>query len=390
MKKAIDEIDLTPLFRTFAYDPFAVLNASQDAHLLEYAVFPKNAAIVLKSSPSIIYAKPGGGKTALRIYTENTQQDLSEITFTLTYTPDAEQKLEKSTDHEKELLAALAWDILVKLVVRPGLFMNMDTGLRSRIAAVVDENLPVDLTWVLDYMERMNNAAAVEWVTTMAGRAFPPRRPAVGQNLKPMIALFKQVNHEPCKQVTGSINEALALVKEAFQAREIDILVDGVDSSTESKLFPELAARWIFPLFNRAEEWQKEQIYLKSFLTTEMLAPLTGLLQENSITIPTATIYWDDFLLVDVIRHRISAATGNYISSLYAICALELREVEMNLVRRLSSENKLPRDLIRLTHETLRRALSRSRQGEVVKIVGEDIDYAYQQVYSKLPGRTGH
>ncbi|GJQ53400.1 MAG: hypothetical protein HKUEN02_22470 [Anaerolineaceae bacterium] len=72
----------------FAFDPFEYLDSTKDAHLQEYLIIPKTVEIALSDQPVAIFAQPGGGKSELRIYTENFYKESRGIRFPVTYVPD--------------------------------------------------------------------------------------------------------------------------------------------------------------------------------------------------------------------------------------------------------------------------------------------------------------
>jgi hypothetical protein len=386
-----EKLDLSA-FGAFRYDPFADLDAAQDPHLAEYLVTPRAAAAALKPSAVAILAQPGGGKSALRIYIEQTQQDLSGITFTITYLTRADQSLDTPADHESNLRSALAYDSLIRVLTYPGRFLDMPQEIRCEMTCLIKWFLAYDLDFVLNSVLE-HPKRAVEIVARYENRVH-----LVKSVIAPEPATVKEaclVMKDHCtarssesKGAEMPLDAAMALARQAFSAREICILLDGVDNSTESKRDPARAAFWLLPLLERARVWEKNNVFLKAFLTTEMEAPLLALLADRGLSIPTPRMEWKEAHLLDVIRARVSAATKNRFNSLYAISALDLREIEMELVQMLPVTRRLPRDLVALTHLVLRSALQRPRSGQGPQIDRRDVVSAGKQFQQmrQLPG----
>jgi hypothetical protein len=355
-------------FGAFRYDPFVDLDAARDPHLSEYLVVPHAAAIALKSVATAILAQPGGGKTALRIYIEQTQWDLSGIVFSATYLMREDRPLDEPPNHEANLLAVLAYESLAHIFAYPSRFLSAPVETRRELAALLVRHLAFDLDYILAAVlgtpERV-----LETLASFDNRVYLARGVTEpdGDGVR---AICLELGSTDRADLTSrmTLDEALALVRRAFGAREVYILVDGIDNSTESKQDPARAASWIMPLLERAPAWEQSGVYLKAFLTSELEAPLTAGLAERGLSIPAPRLEWKESHLLDVIRSRISAATNNRFNSLFAISTLDLREIEMELIQKLPRGRRLPRELIVLTRLVLCHALRHAKPGQSAQI----------------------
>jgi len=390
MQQTDDRLNLNP-FGHFRYDPFSDLDAARDQHLSDYLVVPPTPAIALKSSHSVIYAMPGGGKTALRLYTEQMQQDLSGITFTLTYLIREDRKLDQKADHQQKLLEALAYESLIRIVTYPTRFLALAKELQEQVAGLIDAHLAFNMDFALEsalnsLTDPINRIADLDNRTYVLKSTFNN-----SEYRKEAFAALRSArdcahrSRSSTDWQSMSLDNALLLTKEAFSAKEIYILLDGIDNSTEAKKDPGIAARWIMPLFERTPSWEKQDIYLKAFLTTELEEHMESELASLRVQIPTNRIEWNsDFLLINVIRARVAAATNNLFNSLYAISSLDLREIELELVHGLPPERRLPRELLLVVRYTLLNALKRNRAGKHAQVIRRDVNLAFEQYHALL------
>jgi hypothetical protein len=393
MEKIIPNLDLSPF--DFKYDPFSDLDAAKDPHLTEYLLIPKTALIAQKDMPAVIFAPPGGGKTALRLYTERSQLDLSGRTFTITYIPDPDQDIPSRPDldgHLDQIARASAKEILFRIIANPGQFLDMSPKHQATLAGFLDAYSPIDFSYVILILRTGEPDEISTLMSDLLGR-LPPRFHSQetdrSQELARSLAALREHTGRNVSSSTGQFSflELCDLIMNAFQAREIFVLLDGLDGSTESKRFLERTAGWVLPLFEAAQGWEARRIFLKAFLTTEILPALSEQLRQWEIDLPTSSIQWDDTLLAEVVRLRVSAASETRFSSLDGISALDLRETELQIARQLPESLKLPREIILIVQQTLRHSLERRQAGQPAQIQRQDV-LAALDWYSRLPNRA--
>jgi hypothetical protein len=338
----------------FKFDPFEHLDSTKDAHLQEYLVIPKAVEIMLSDQPIAIFAQPGGGKSALRIYTSNVYRDSRGIKFPLTYVPET-----YSTEpnlHFQGIRRSLARAVFMYLISYPDLFFVFKPKYRQRIKNILLE-LPFGLDYNLGTLTESRFISDLEQVLDIPALSGIPTLDREHQQL----ARELEKESSPSKPIT--VEECFELLRDAFGTKSIHILIDGLDGFMETQSSQELLV-WIKPLLDILNEWEKQNIYLKFFLPMDIsdapaLANLTGL--------RAATLVWDDNLLAEIIRRRVFVASRGNFDSLDAISAPDVRNIELSLVRQLGNKEKLPRQVI-LKGRNLLQSIITSNRKEITSI----------------------
>lgn len=393
MGEQTEPLDLSPF--DFKYDPFSDLDAAKDPHLTEYLLIPKTALIAQKDMPAVIFAPPGGGKTALRLYTEQSQLDLSGRTFTITYIPDPDQPIPEQADlhaHLKPIFHAAAKEILFRVIANADQYVTMSAGHQARLVEFLEAYFIFDLGYVISILQVVEPEEIPSTMADLLGRLPPRFRTQQAREYQELAKTLKAArgsarSTDVFSKSQFTFIDLCKLIMSAFQAREIFILLDGLDGSTESKTNLIRAARWVLPLFAAARGWEEHRIFIKGFLTTEIAPALIDQFNQWEIDLPTSTIHWDDTLLAEVVRLRVSAASESRFSSLDGISSLDLRETEQVIARQLPQSHKLPREIILIIEQTLRFSLERRQEGQLAQIQRQDI-LAALDWYSRLPNRA--
>ncbi len=316
----------------FAFDPFEYLDSAKDRHLQEYLVIPKAVEIALSDQPIAILAQPGGGKSALRIYTANFYKDSRGLRFPVTYIPDDYST--ESDFHLKGIKTSLARAAFMYLASYPDLFFALSSndkiGLKSLLL-----DIPLGLGFNQQILRDSHLLSDLEQ--------------ALGTSAFSSIPRLDRAHHQLIRELDAthpsnplSLDDSFVLLDRVFGVKSIHILVDGLDGFMETQTPAELLA-WIEPLLNILEAWKKKNIYLKFFLPLD-IADATTLTSLSSLH--TAALTWDDNLLAEVIRRRVFVASERAFDSLDAISAPDLRNVELTLARQLGEREKLPRQII--------------------------------------------
>jgi hypothetical protein len=317
----------------FKFDPFEHLDSTKDAHLQEYLVIPKAVEIVLSDQPVAVFAQPGGGKSALRIYTSNVYKDSRGIKFPLTYVPET-YSIEPKT-HFQGIRRALASAVFLYLISYPDLFFVFKSKYRQQIKSIL-----LDLPFGLDYnLSALSVSRFVLDIEQTLGVSTHSGFHSLDQK-------HQQLSRELEKQSYSSkpmvVEECFEVLRGAFGTKSIHILMDGLDGFMETRSSPALLA-WIKPLLDILDEWEKQNIYIKFFLPMD-ISDAPALVNLN--TLRSATLAWDDNLLAEIIRRRIFVASRGNFDTLDAISSPDVRNIELTLVRELGLKEKLPRQVI--------------------------------------------
>lgn len=347
----------------FAFDPFEYLDSTKDAHLQEYLIIPKAVEIALSDQPVAILAQPGGGKSALRIYTANFYTDSRGIRFPVTYVPD-----DYSTEndfHFKGIKKSLASAAFIYLASYPDLFFSLSPHDRRKLKRLLLD-LPLGLNFHVQTLRDSRFLSDLE--QTLGTLAFSdlPRLD------RAHVQLARELEGESPSE-SLSLNDGFGLLNDAFGVKSFHILVDGLDGFMETQS-PQALLAWIEPLLNVLETWEMQNIYLKFFLPMDSFdAPALT----NLRALRAAALTWDDHLLAEVIRRRVFVASRRTFDSLDAISAPDLRNVELSLARQLGEKEKLPRQIILKCQDLLRNMIQSNR----TEILTEDLSFSRESFY---------
>lgn len=317
----------------FRFDPFEHLDSTKDAHLQEYLVIPKAVEIALSDQPVAILAQPGGGKSALRIYASNFYKDSRGVRFPLTYIPETYST--EPSFHFNGIKRSLARAVFMYLVSYPDLFFVYPPKHRQTIKRLL-LNLPFGLDFNLHALTESSFISDLEQALDVPAFASLPKLDRAQRQLA------RELEKESVSSKSLTPEDCFDLLTDAFGAKSIHILVDGLDGFAETQPAQVLMA-WIEPLLNVLEKWEKKSVYLKFFLPMDISdAPTLG----NLRTLRAAALTWDNNLLAEVVRRRVFVASGGNFESLDAASAPDVRNVELTLARQLGEKEKLPRQVI--------------------------------------------
>ncbi len=323
----------------FAFNPFEYLDSERDKRLYQYLVIPKTVESVLLDQPVAVLAQPGGGKSALRLYTWRFYRGSRGVKFPIAYVP--ETYAPKADFHFEQLSRALAREAFLYLTSYPDLFSGLPLNVRSKLKHLFSFYLPIELDYLLsklqegwsllDYERLLDTDGFLDILTVQ------PAHHRLAEALKrtPSADSFY-------------IEEGWDLLKEAFAAKSIHILIDGLDGFVETRPAHALMA-WITPLLDKLEEWARKDIYLKFFIPVKQKEGGYPMLKGLQV----AELGWDDHLLAEVVRRRVYVASRGAFDSLDAISELNLRNVELKLAASLPPNQKLPRQIIKKVREIL-------------------------------------
>lgn len=333
----------------FRFNPFEHLDSTKDAHLQEYMVIPKAVEIALSDQPVAIFAQPGGGKSALRIYSSNFYKDSRGIRFPLTYIPETYSTGRNL--HFDGIKRAFARTAFMYLVSYPDLFFVFPPKYKQTLKRIL-----LDLPFGLDF--NLHTLTESRFISDIERAVDTPAFSDLPRLDKSHQQLAHELENESAVSQSLTLEDLFDLLFDAFGAKSIHILMDGLDGFIETRTVQTLMA-WIAPLLSVQEKWEKRNVYLKLFLPMDISdAPSL----ENLQSLRTAALTWDDNLLAEVIRRRVFVASGGNFESLDAIGAPDVRNVELTLVRQLGKKEKLPRQVILKSRNLLQTIIKSNKE----------------------------
>jgi hypothetical protein len=350
----------------FQFDPFAHLEASADPRLTSYLVAHPDVGALENNQPAVIFAPPGGGKTALRmgavneIWTGYGTEHTFPIPFILSKrTPSAEQLIEISRAAARVLLIALA--------AQPELLASVSTSGKQQLVNVLAAALPQSLGHYARWLAQ--KPALSQIVRRLNFRYLLPARSSL-PNLEIVVKLFSDTVPAPVAQ--GDLFRAVQyLLLDVLKFSSITLHLDGVDGDATAT--PDASAMWdiIEWAITQAVTWQQQQTILHAFLPEE-LAPYL-----RHASLRQIHIHWNAELLAAVLRRRIYQATGGEYGSFDAFAARGLRNIEMLLA---AAVPLLPREIILLAHLVVQRYAYVARENDTLltSSIIDDAITAYQ------------
>ncbi len=349
----------------FAFDPFEHLDSTKDAHLQEYLVIPKAVEIALSDQPVAIFAQPGGGKSALRIYTANFYKDSRGLKFPLTYLPETHSN--QPLFHFQGIQRAAARAAFMYLASYPDLFFVLTPKIRRTI-----KTLLLDLPFGTDFnLRALTESRFLSDLEQALGSPAFSNLPELGGAHR---QLARELEKETALPKPLTLEDCFALLADAFGTKSIHILIDGLDGFIETRSAQALL-EWIEPLLNVLEDWNRKNIYLKFFLPMDISdAPaLTG-----QGVLRAAALTWDDNLLAEVVRRRVFVASRGAFDSLDAVSAPDLRNIELTLARQLGEKEKLPRQIIIKSKKLIQNIIKSDKK----EILSEDLSSMREPSYA--------
>lgn len=348
----------------FAFDPFEHLDSTKDAHLQEYLVIPKTVEIALSDQPVAIFAQPGGGKSALRIYTANFYKDSRGLKFPLTYLPETYSNA--PLFHFRGLRRTVARAAFMYLASYPDLFFALTPQTKRTIKTLLLD-LPFGLNFHLRVLTESRFLSDLE--QALGSPAFS-NLPELG---RVHHQLARELEKESAFPNSLALEDCFALLTDAFGTKSIHILIDGLDGFIETHSSQALLA-WIEPLLNILEIWNRKNIYLKFFLPMD-ISDAPALTEQDVLR--AAALVWNDNLLAEVIRRRVFVASRGAFDSLDAVSTPDLHNIELTLARQLGKKEKLPRQIILRSRELLQNTIKSNKK----EILPEDLSSIRESSY---------
>lgn len=351
----------------FRFDPFRHLEAASDPHLIEYMVGHEVFAAAWDAVPSLIFAPPGGGKTAMQLYTERACWSGfgPRHPFPILHTPavgDMDAAGLPLAIHCQRLVRSAARSLLLGLTIQPERLLDASPATCARVRRLLAV-LPRPTTF---YADILRTTGRVTSLAPLLGRAtwFGAGVATSAEKLNALAdALTAPGAAAPFTPATtcAFFSETCDILLDELGYRAIFVLIDGVDALPESAHAPSVGAHWLHSLLGNGEQWAAKNVFLKGFLPVDYADLLAQTCPRHLFA--QTTIQWNIESLAELLRRRVAVASGGAFGSLDAISSPALRDVETLIARRVLP---LPREAIVFVRELLQRAVRVSNSSAVV------------------------
>ncbi|MCS6937770.1 MAG: hypothetical protein NZM94_00785 [Roseiflexus sp.] len=368
------------------FDPYVHLEASSDPHLSEYTVNLDIFRTAWDAAPAIIFAPPGGGKTATRVaVTRTCWYDIGgTYPFPLPYNLGAAPLTGKpptADQHLHLLLEAGTCALLTGLAFRPERLLRASSAEIRAIVGMLRAGLPGPLNYYLDVLRETGTPAGL---TPILERTYALIAPPPQDALHHFCGVLETTNADAARgQPEELFRLFVDLVTGALGFSHILILIDGIDAIYENQAENRLALQWVDDLFDYSKTWSGWKVFIKLF-APDMIEPhITDYLSTHITTDFIARIVWNADLLVELLRKRIFAASDGRFESLDAISTPALADVEWQIVDEITP---LPRVALQVTRRALLNYAARTNEGQLDE---DDIRQAiawYQLHAARLQG----
>jgi len=342
----------------FQFDPFHHLEASADSHLVDYMVGHEVFTAAWDAMPSLIFAPPGGGKTAMRLYTERACWSSfgPRHPFPILHQPalgDMDAQEFPLEEHCRRLAQSAARSVLLGLAIQPERLLDCSPDERRRVGSIL-ATLPRPIAHYADRLRATGDPTAL---AQRLGRAtwFGASVQFAPEKLDAFCAALAAVDAaqflpgDGCQQ----LDEIGGVLIDVLGYRCVYLLIDGVDALPESAQTPAVGARWLHSLLAAAEGLAARQYFVKGFLPSGYEGILNSSRNGHRTLFAETSLNWSPELLAELIRRRVAVASGGAFGSLDAISSPALRDVETLISKRVPS---LPREAIVFVAALLRRA----------------------------------
>ncbi len=371
------EVETRLSSRGFVFDPFERLEASNDPYISGYLIGHDMFSVAWETAPAALFAPPGGGKTAMRIYTLRAcwKNEGQRRKFPISYDLPFFAHLAGLTSleaHQTAIAAAAATDLLLACAYRPALYRSLTVPRRLTLLSLLRAALPVNLEYALSLLAESGDAQQLsEYLDRTYCLPDPPGREAVFELCRLMLRDLEDASGDLWSG-PAQFEALLAFLREDLNFESVLLLLDGVDGGGLAPGDVQMQFDVIAPLLNQSPEWSKSNLFLKAFLPFELQTYVAGQAPDFYRQSLRAEIRWDVPKLAEILRRRVYVASQGRFGSLDALSSPALRDVETLIASRA---RPLPREAIALAGMAFENYLERG--GEYLE--PEDISKAEQQ-----------
>lgn len=358
-----------------AFSPFFFTESSHDPWLNSYLVGLEAFAVAWGDWPALVFAPPGGGKTALRVRAyhacwigQETNRPFP-IPYEIPFL-DWGHARPDINDYLASLSERTAQTLLLSLIYRPHWFLNLPTAAKRRLTAALAHNLPAPFALYQGPWEETRDLSAV---CAPFPPAFLPPDPVPEAEVERLFKGLAEAQPVKFDELTPAARwqQLVGVLQEDLEFPSIYVLFDSLDGAPDTLEDPQAATNCLGPLFSMIPEWSLKQVYLKGFLPLE-LDPLLGNGYPGAYRLcRRVTLDWTPDLLAEVIRKRVYFASQGTFGSLGPLCVPGIQDLETVLAREVKP---LPREIIVLTRYVLEAHVRDHR--ERPKIDRTDIEFA--------------
>lgn len=340
----------------FHFDPFEHEEASADPNLNRYLIGHDAFAVAWSESPAFIFSPPGGGKTALRIYTGRAcwTGGGGYQPFPIHYhLPRYFDKSNFSTldEHLQMIVRSTARALFLAFSYYPLIFLRSSASLQKHLVQFISTWVP-NLNYYLQILRTENQSDSV---AAQIDRSYILHQHPDMPLLQLMCENFEKHLSEEKLPISLSIEkvfkQAMTWITGDLGFRSVYVLLDGVDGFPELAKSPGFAAQSLFNLFAEAPTWTQSRIFVKGFLPLEIRDHLHTRIKEQWSDYSQVDLKWDEAMLADMLRRRVYAAVNGNFASLNAVSALpSAQDLELEIARAVYP---LPRETLVLVKRIL-------------------------------------
>jgi hypothetical protein len=368
------------------FDPFCALNAADDPHLSEYLVGHEIFSHLWGDWISWLFARPGGGKTALRLRTAQACWVGQETNrpFPISYIPPLlswGHVAPTLDDHLAALSRSGATALLLALAYRPHWLLRLDNSDRRQVREVLDCNLPGPLNL---YLARCRQSQSVQSLREVLDPTFAMPDPPDAAMLLQWCDILEAI-----PDCTVPLPPAMRwerfknVILEILNFRTLYILIDGLDAAPETSTDARKIAELLSPLLLFANDWATQKVFLKGFLPLDTQEFLQSGFNSVFTAARMAAVDWTPALLAEVIRRRVYVASRGAFGSLDAVASPAVRDIETVLAKAVSP---LPREMLVLIHRMLE--IHVDAEGVEGQIQERDMEQALQWYRGNQPAKV--
>jgi len=339
----------------FQFDPFEHLEASADPYLNRYLIGHEVFSAAWEETPAFIFSPPGGGKTALRIYTARASWTGAGgyQPFPIHYhLPRYYDKVVFSTleEHLKQIVFSGAHALFLAFAYYPLIFLKAPSPLQKKLAQFI-------FTWIpnIEFYLKILRAGQPDQVAEQLNRSYQLHQVPDASLLLAMCEKLEGYLKDDASPVSSSIQtvfkQLMTWILQDLGFRSVYLLIDGVDGFPELARMPGFAAQSLMNLFAQAPKWAGNGIQIKGFLPIEMRDHLQKRLQAEWSAYSIVELKWNEAMLAEMLQRRVYAAVDGEFASLGKVSDLPMgQELESELAH---SIYPLPREMLVLVNRVL-------------------------------------
>ncbi len=339
----------------FRFDPFEHEEASSDPNLNRYLIGHEAFSAAWSETPALIFSPPGGGKTALRIYTFRACWTGAGgyQPFPIHYhLPHYFQKGDFSMleEHLEQIVHSGAHALFLAFAYYPLIFLKVSPSLQKQLAQFI-------FTWIpnIDYYLEVLRDGQPDRVAAQLDRSYQLHQtpdPSLLSLLRETLEKYLAEQPSPISlSIQKVFDRLMNWITQDLGFRTVYLLLDGVDGFPELANSPGFAAQSLVNLFASAPAWASSHIFVKGFLPLEIRAHLQARLEKQWLAFSQVELKWDEAMLADLIRRRVYAATDGEFASFSVVSALpSVQDLELELARAVYP---LPREALVLVKRIL-------------------------------------